>query len=407
VVRDEAWLRDPLDRFVLADLEAAGLTPTPPLERAALIRRLSVDLVGLLPTPEEVAAFEADDAPDALERLVDRLLGSPAFAERWGRHWLDLMRYAETRGHEFDYPIANAWRYRDYVLSALDQDVPYDRFLSEHVAGDLLPQPRPHPIEGWNESPLGTAFWGLGEEVHSPVDIRGDELERLDDKIDVFGKAFLGLTISCARCHDHKFDAISTRDYYALEGYLTSSRTHLLRFQTDEREQRVADWIESLRGEAAEALDSALLPPAPEASAPAPDARLIHDWGNAARVIQDGWSFTSGCPLPPRSTSRPSTGCRWSTTSANPPGVTGTPRVARCTRPRSSRRAARCTCWCAAPSTSSSASTAIAWCTGRCTSSPPNVTAARKPRRAWAPTSAGAGSRSTSASTWASASTWS
>ncbi|MHC4376736.1 MAG: DUF1553 domain-containing protein [Planctomycetota bacterium] len=292
VVRDEAWLRDPLDRFVLADLEAAGLTPTPPLERAALIRRLSVDLVGLLPTPEEVAAFEADDAPDALERLVDRLLGSPAFAERWGRHWLDLMRYAETRGHEFDYPIANAWRYRDYVLSALDQDVPYDRFLSEHVAGDLLPQPRPHPIEGWNESPLGTAFWGLGEEVHSPVDIRGDELERLDDKIDVFGKAFLGLTISCARCHDHKFDAISTRDYYALEGYLTSSRTHLLRFQTDEREQRVADWIESLRGEAAEALDSALLPPAPEASAPAPDARLIHDWGNAARVIQDGWSFT-------------------------------------------------------------------------------------------------------------------
>lgn len=291
-VRDDSWLRDPLDRFVLADLEAADLTPTPALERSALIRRLSVDLVGLLPTPEEVAAFESNDASDALERLVDRLLGSPAFAERWGRHWLDLMRYAETRGHEFDYPIANAWRYRDYVLSALDQDVPYDRLLAEHVAGDLLPEPRPHPVGGWNESPVGTAFWSLGEEVHSPVDIRGDELERLDDKIDVFGKAFLGLTISCARCHDHKFDAISTRDYYALEGYLTSSRTHLLRFQTDEREQRVAGWIESLREEAVEGLKKSLLPPAPEVSAPAPETRLIHDWGNAAHLIQDGWSFT-------------------------------------------------------------------------------------------------------------------
>jgi hypothetical protein len=291
-VRDASWLRDPLDRFVLADLEATGLAPSAPADRAALIRRLSVDLVGLLPTPGQVADFEGDGSPEALERLVDRLLDSTAFAERWARHWLDLMRYAETRGHEFDYPIANAWRYRDYVLSALRQDVPYDRFLAEHVAGDLLPVPRPHPVEGWNESPLGTAFWSLGEEVHSPVDIRGDELERLDDKLDVFGKAFLGLTISCARCHDHKFDAISTRDYYALEGYLTSSRHHLLRFKTDEREERIAAWIDALRREAEGALDAALLPPPAEASAPAPDARLIHDWGNAARVIQDGAAFT-------------------------------------------------------------------------------------------------------------------
>lgn len=291
-VRAEEWLRDPLDRFVLADLEAANLSPSPAADRAALLRRLSVDLTGLLPTPEQVAAFEQDTTEDAIEKWVDSLLSTTAFAERWGRHWLDLMRYAETRGHEFDYPIANAWRYRDYVLSALHQDVPYDRFLAEHVAGDLLPEPRPHPQEGWNESPMGTAFWGLGEEVHSPVDIRGDELERLDDKIDVFGKAFLGLTVSCARCHDHKFDAISLDDYYALAGYLTSSRQHHLRFETHEREAELAAELQQLRAQTLAALDGQSSGLDLKAAAPiAPGSRALFDWGRTANLIQDGHAF--------------------------------------------------------------------------------------------------------------------
>ena len=156
--------------------------------------------------------------------MVDRLLASPHYGERWGRHWLDLVRYAETAGHEFDYDLPGASGYRDYVIRALNADLPYDQFVVEQVAGDLLDRPRRHPTEGFNESVLGTGFFFLGEGTHSPVDLREEEAHRLDNQIDVFSKAFLGLTVACARCHDHKFDAISTKDYYALAGYLQSSR---------------------------------------------------------------------------------------------------------------------------------------------------------------------------------------
>ena len=160
-------------------------------------------------------------------KVVDRLLASPHFGERWARHWLDLVRYAETLGHEFDYPLTDAWRYRDYVIRALNADVPYDQFLREHIAGDLLSPPRLHPTEGYNESVIATAFWYLGEAVHAPVDSRADYATRIDNQIDVVSKTFLGLTVACARCHDHKFDAISTKDYYALAGYMTSSHQQL------------------------------------------------------------------------------------------------------------------------------------------------------------------------------------
>lgn len=223
-VADLDWCRNAIDVFIRARQEAAGVRPAPEADKRVLIRRLTFDLLGLPPTPEEVEAFLADESPDAYERLVERLLASPHYGERWGRHWLDLVRYAETLGHEFDYEIHHAWRYRDYVIAAFNDDLPYDQFVIEHLAGDLLPQPRRDPQTGVNLSVLATGWYWLGEEKHSPVDARQQEADRMDNQIDVFGKAFLAQTLSCARCHDHKFDAFSLADYYALAGFLKSSR---------------------------------------------------------------------------------------------------------------------------------------------------------------------------------------
>ncbi|HEV3006317.1 MAG TPA: DUF1549 domain-containing protein, partial [Pirellulales bacterium] len=246
-VRNTAWPRTAVDRFILAKLEAAGLAPAEPAERRTVLRRVTFDLTGLPPTAAEIESFLGDDSPQALERVVDRLLASPHFGERWARHWLDLVRYAESRGHEFDYPIPNAYQYRDYVVRALNADVPYDQFVVEHVAGDLLPAPRLNPARGFNESILGTGFWFLGEEVHSPVDIRGDETDRNDNKIDALSKTFLGLTVACARCHDHKFDAISTQDYYALAGFVLSSSYRQAPFEAWEPNRHVAAELAALR----------------------------------------------------------------------------------------------------------------------------------------------------------------
>jgi len=221
------WPRDPLDRFVLAKLEQAGIGPADDADRATWLRRVTFDLTGLPPTIAEWEAFRDDDSDQAYARVVDRLLESPRFGERWARHWLDLVRYAETCGHEFDYPIPGAHHYRDYLIRAFNADVPYDRFVLEHLAGDLLPDPRRHPTEGYDESIIGTGFWFLGEATHAPVDSKGDEAGRIDNQLDVMSKTFLGLTVACARCHDHKFDAISTRDYYAMSGFLQSSRRQL------------------------------------------------------------------------------------------------------------------------------------------------------------------------------------
>ncbi len=221
---DPNWSEHPVDRFIYDKLTTNGLQPAGPADRRTLVRRLTFDLIGLPPTPAEVEAFIEDESPDAWEKLVDRLLESPQFGERWARHWLDLVRYAETHGHEYDYPIRYAWQYRDYVIRALNADVPYDQFVTEHIAGDLLDSPRQHPQEQYNESIIGTGFWFLSQGTHAPVDVRADEAERIANQIDVVGKAFLGVTVSCARCHDHKFDPISTADFYAMSGFLQSSR---------------------------------------------------------------------------------------------------------------------------------------------------------------------------------------
>jgi hypothetical protein len=251
-VKDSAWPRTDADRFILAKLEEKGLKPAPDADAATWLRRVTFAITGLPPTPGEVEAFVREyQSPVTnhqllLETTVDRLLASPHFGERWARHWLDLVRYAETRGHEFDPEIPNAWQYRDYVIRALNSDVPYDRFAAEHIAGDLLP-PRTNAQTGANESILGTGFWFLGEEVHSPVDIRQDEADRMDNRLDVMGKTFLGVTIGCARCHDHKFDAISQRDYYAMQGYLISSGYRQARFETLEPHREIAQQLAAVR----------------------------------------------------------------------------------------------------------------------------------------------------------------
>jgi hypothetical protein len=246
-VKNKSWPQSTSDLFLLSRLEQAGLTPVGPAEKPTLLRRASFDLIGLPPTADEIEAFLADERPDAFARVVDRLLASPHFGERWGRHWLDLVRYAESKGHEFDYNIPNAWQYRDYVIRALNADVPYDQFVVEHVAGDLLAEPRRHPQTGSNESLLGTGFWFLGEENHSPVDLRADELDHTDNKIDVFSKTFLALTVACARCHDHKFDAISTKDYYALSGHLISGSYRQAPFDALDAERALCRRLIDLR----------------------------------------------------------------------------------------------------------------------------------------------------------------
>lgn len=223
-VKRTDWPTTDSDRFILAALEAKGLNPAPPTDKRTWLRRVSFDLVGLPPTAAEIDAFLADETPQAYEKVVDRLLDSSHYGERWGRHWLDLVRFAETQGHEFDFEIPNAWRYRDYVIRALNADLPYNQFVIEHIAGDLLAEPRRHPTDKFNESIIGTGFFWLGEGKHSPVDVRAEEATRADNQIDVLCKTFLGMTVSCARCHDHKFDPIPTKDYYALFGFLRSSR---------------------------------------------------------------------------------------------------------------------------------------------------------------------------------------
>ena len=236
-----------IDRYILKRLEEEGLVAAPKADKLTLIRRASFDLTGLPPTPKEVEAFLNDESQNAFEKVVDRLLESPHFGEKWARHFMDLVRYAESRGHEFDPSHPNSFEYRDYLIRALNEDVPYDQFVKEAVAGDLLPNPRKHPTEGWNESVLGTGFWFFGEWVHSPVDIRGDECDRQANMVDVFSKTFLAQTLACARCHDHKFDAIPQTDFYAISGFIQSSAYRQVRFETVEHNTAIAIALNALR----------------------------------------------------------------------------------------------------------------------------------------------------------------
>ena len=198
-----------------------------------MARRLSLVLTGLPPDQEQVENFvrecalhEQSSLPAAaVERLADALLDSPHFGERWARHWMDVVRFAETHGNEWNYEVHHAWRYRDYLIRAFNQDVPYDQFVREHIAGDLLPQPRWNDFTQTNESVIGTAFYRFGEVNHDDcISLRELGYDLLDNQIDTLTKAFQATTVACARCHDHKLDAVSMKDYYALLGILRSSR---------------------------------------------------------------------------------------------------------------------------------------------------------------------------------------
>ena len=221
VVKDADWPLGAIDRFVLAGLEAQGLRPVGDADRATLARRLYFDLIGLPPTPEEMDAFVTDPAPTAYEGLVERLLASPHFGERWGRHWLDVARFGESltlRG----FVLKEAWRYRDYVIDAFNADLPYDRFVREQVAGDLLPA---SGLADRRRQLVATTFLVLGNTNLEDQDKEQLRMDVVDEQIDTIGKAFLAQTIGCARCHDHKFDPIPTRDYYALAGILRNVKT--------------------------------------------------------------------------------------------------------------------------------------------------------------------------------------
>jgi cytochrome c553 len=219
---DQAWARDDIDLYVLAKLEEKDLHPSPDADKITLIRRATFDLIGIQPTPQEVDAFVRDSSPNAFERVVDRLLASPHFGERWGRHWLDVARYAESTGMTRNLPYYYAWRYRDYVIAAFNSDKPYNRFLTEQLAGDQLPAASPAQRD---ELTIATGFLALGTKDFNEKNPQQFLMNNVDEQIDVTGRAILATTISCARCHDHKFDPIPTKEYYGLAGIFRSTQT--------------------------------------------------------------------------------------------------------------------------------------------------------------------------------------
>jgi hypothetical protein len=273
------WLRSPLDAFILSRLEQQGWQPSPESSRRAWIRRVYFDLIGLPPSPEEIVAFEQDKSPDAYEQLVDRLLASPRYGERFGQLWLDVVRYAETEGFEYDRQLPGAWRFRDYVIRSLNRDKPYDRFLTEQIAGDEIGPDDP-------ECQVAAVFHRLGpvrRNAGNP-DIALSRNEVLTERTNIIGEAFLGLTVGCARCHNHKLEPISQQDYYRLQAFFAATEEHNIVLATDEQQkiwedatERVKQQIESLqsramqvRGDALtkvtaeiEALQDALPPPLP------------------------------------------------------------------------------------------------------------------------------------------------
>ncbi len=219
-VVDHQWPAGDIDRFVLSTLEARGLRPNPPAERRALLRRVTYDLTGLPPTPEETAAFLADASPLALDTVVDRLLASPHYGERWARHWLDVVRYADTAGETADYPVPSAYKYRNWVIDALNADLPYDAFIREQIAGDLLAAEG--PPEEFAARTVATGFTAVSRRFG--YDPQNYQHLTIADTLDVLGRSILGLSIGCARCHNHKYDPISAEDYYALYGIFSSTR---------------------------------------------------------------------------------------------------------------------------------------------------------------------------------------
>ena len=221
-VQDAAWPRTDIDRFLLAGIEAKGIKPVADADKLTLVRRIYFDLVGVPPSLDEITAFMQDKSPNAFVTVVDRLLGSPQFGERWGRHWLDVARYAESSGKEANFAYPHAWRYRDYVIGAFNADKPYDEFLREQIAGDLLPAKNERERA---QHEVATGYLALGAKSQNEQNPRQFALDMADEQIDAISEGILGVTIACARCHDHKFDPIPQREYYAMAGIFLSTET--------------------------------------------------------------------------------------------------------------------------------------------------------------------------------------
>jgi len=235
-VKKSDWPRSDLDRFILARIEAARLSPAPVADKRTLIRRVTFDLTGLPPAAKDIDAFLAHESDKAFARVVDRLLESPGYGERWGRHWLDVARYADSNGLDENVVHGNAWRYRDYVVDAFNHDKPFNRFVMEQLAGDLLPFDSESQR---NEQLIATGFLGIGPKVLAETDEAKMRMDIIDEQLDTAGRAFLGLTLGCARCHDHKFDPIDTADYYGLAGIFKST-------QSMRKYTKLAEWYENL-----------------------------------------------------------------------------------------------------------------------------------------------------------------
>ncbi len=233
-VSDKSWPKSDIDAFVLRKLEAAGLKPAVDADRRTLIRRLYFDLTGLPPSPEDVSAFLADKSDNAIDTVVDRLLDSPQFGVHWGRHWLDVARYADSNGADFNATFHNAWKYRDYVIDSFNSDKPVDQFVREQIAGDLLAHENDEQLA---EGIIATGFLMLGTKMLSERDKEKLTMDVVDEQLNTIGQAFMAVTLGCARCHDHKFDPIPTKDYYALAGILKSTRT-----LQGESQQYVSTW---------------------------------------------------------------------------------------------------------------------------------------------------------------------
>ena len=249
------WRGETIDPFVLRKMSEAGLNPVSPADRETLIRRLSYALTGLPPQPKQVKAFVEDNSSDAWERLVEHYLSSAHFGERWARHWMDVVRYTDTYGYEWDVTAKGSWRYRDYLIRAFNQDVGFDQLTREQIAGDLLPRPRMNHEQQLNESLIGVMFYQLGEKRHGDsASFEGIHQEMLDNKIDAFSKAFQALTISCARCHDHKLDPVSQQEYYALAGVFMSSRWVANAVDLPERNQALKQQLRETKKQLHQAL---------------------------------------------------------------------------------------------------------------------------------------------------------
>lgn len=247
VVENAEWSNTEIDRFLYQKLTDAEIEPAPLADRRMLLRRLSYVLRGLPPSVQEIEEFYADSSPAAYAKFVDRFLDSPAFGEHWARHWMDLVRYTETHGSEGDPAIPHAWKYRDYLIRAFNNDLPYDQFVREQIAGDLLPEPRLNLETGWNESAIGPAHWRMVFHGFAPTDALDEKVRFTDDQINVFSKTFLGLSVSCARCHNHKFDPISQADYYALFGIFGSTRPGLIDINPPTKQQQHVDELRQLK----------------------------------------------------------------------------------------------------------------------------------------------------------------